>query len=127
MAAPPFGGGHRVVVGHGLAAQGADLRDHPVGRRGEPSPEPVPGAAEVVDHHLGAAPGQFQGIGPAQARARAGDDGHPAVEADPGLDDVAVLEFAVVDDHVAGLGVDHPPEGLAFAAFQIRVLMGTPG
>ena len=39
-------------------------------------------AAEVVDHHLGAAPGQLQRVLAAEAAAGAGHDRHLAVEAD---------------------------------------------
>jgi hypothetical protein len=95
MFSRPLGGGHVVVVGHGLAARGPDLRHHLVGGRGRAGPAAVPGAAQVVDHHLGAAPGQLQGVGPAQAAAGAGDDGHAAVE--------SVMRF--ISSAASGVGV----------------------
>ena len=39
-------------------------------------------AAQIVDHHLGAAPGEIERMRAPQAAARAGDDGDLAVETD---------------------------------------------
>src|SRR5690606_31788105 len=68
-----LGGGDRVVVGHGLAAGGLDLVDHLLGRR-RAAAGAVHRAAEVVDHHVGAPPGELEGVGPAEAATRTGDD-----------------------------------------------------
>ena len=113
MASPPFRRGDGVEAGHGLTAQGLYLFDHPVGRVGGTGPGPIPGAAQVVDHHPGAPFGQFQGIDPAQAGPGPGDDGHAAVEADLFLGDFPVFEKAVVNDHLTGLRVEDPPQGQA--------------
>ena len=65
-----FHGAHRVVVGHGFATGGLDLLDYGVGGRAACALS-VDGAAQVVDHDLGAAFGQIQGIGAAHAASRA--------------------------------------------------------
>ena len=71
--------GDRGAVGDRLAAGGLDLGDHGVGRGGG-SARAIHRAAQVVDHHLGPAPRQFQRVLPPQAAARAGYDRHLAVE-----------------------------------------------
>ncbi|MNQ89124.1 hypothetical protein D3C85_1044220 [compost metagenome] len=72
--------GHRVVVGDSLAAQGADLGDHGIGRGGRAA-QAFGADAQVIDHDLGASGTQQQGMGAAQAVAGAGDNGDFAVEA----------------------------------------------
>ena len=109
--APP-GGGHVVVVGDRLAARGYDLFDHLLRGGLRSFACTVPCAAEVVHDDLRAALRELQCVDPAQAAACAGDDGHPAVEPDLILRDLAVFEQAVVDDRLAGPGVDRPPDGL---------------
>ena len=47
-------------------------------------PGPLGAAAEVVDHHPGAALAEQQRVGPADAASRAGDDRDPAVEVECG-------------------------------------------
>ena len=76
-----LGRGHRVGVGHRLAAGRLDLVDHSLGRA-LVAAGAVDGAAEVVDHHERAAGGEQQGVLPAEAAARAGDDRYLAVEAE---------------------------------------------
>ena len=76
-----FRRGHVIVTGHGLAAQILDFLNHLVGRGTGSLPRAIPGAAEVIDHHPGAAPGQLQSISTSQSGARTGNDGHPAVKA----------------------------------------------
>ena len=65
--------GDVVAVGDRLAAGGADLLDDLAGGAGAAAGA-VELAAEVVDHDLGALAGQLEGVGPADAPARAGDD-----------------------------------------------------
>ena len=74
--------GDVVAVGDGLAAHGLDLVDDLLGRARRRRPSPSIVAAEVVDHDLGALGGELERVLAADAAARAGDDGHPAV-ADP--------------------------------------------
>ena len=49
-------------------------------RRRRVVPGPGRAAAEVVDHHLGAALAEQQRVGPADAASGAGDDRDPVVE-----------------------------------------------
>ena len=69
MACAALGRGHRVGVGHGLAAGGLDLVDDPLG-----GPLVAAGAvdraAEVVHDDERAALGQQQGVLPARGRHR---------------------------------------------------------
>ena len=76
-----LGRGHRVRVGHGLAAGRLDLVDHPLGRA-LVAAGAVDRAAEVVHDHERAAGGEQQGVLAAEAAAGAGDDRHLAVEAE---------------------------------------------
>ena len=73
-----FRAGHRVMVGHRLAARRADLGDHRVGRRVRAAAA-CHRTAQIIHHHLGAACGQQQGVAPPQAVAGAGDHGDAAV------------------------------------------------
>ncbi|MNP40095.1 hypothetical protein D3C76_1337050 [compost metagenome] len=67
------------AVGDGGAAGLADFLDH--GQRGfGRAAGAVTAAAEIVDHYLGAALGEFQGVDAAQAVAGAGDDGYAVIE-----------------------------------------------
>ncbi|MCY1424535.1 hypothetical protein D9M71_402850 [compost metagenome] len=59
------GGGHVTDAGDCIAAEGADFRDHFIGRS----------LVEVVDHDLGAFFGKFQRDGAADAAAGTGNDG----------------------------------------------------
>ena len=104
---------HIVVIGHGFAAGSLDFAHHLVGRRSGSVAGPVPGPAQVVNHHLGAPFGQFQGVSTPQAGTGTGDDGHPAVIPDFTLGNRAVFENTVVDNDLVVIGIDHPPEGLA--------------
>jgi hypothetical protein len=69
MAATAASSVTEAALADGLAAGGGDLGHHGIG------------LGQVVDHHLGAARGQGQGVRAAEAAAGAGDDGHAAVEA----------------------------------------------
>ena len=64
---------------HGGAAGFADLGHHAVGSRGVGA-FTVGAAAQVVDHHLGAACGQCQSVLFAQATACARDNGDASCE-----------------------------------------------
>ena len=61
------------AVGDGLAAQRLDLGDDLVGDLGGRALAGA-GGAEVVDHDLGALPGELEGVGAADAATRSGDD-----------------------------------------------------
>ena len=69
------------AVGHRRAAGFADFLDHGFGRR-QRAAGAVARAAEIVDHHLGAAARQPQRMRPSQTIARAGDDGDASVKPD---------------------------------------------
>ena len=69
--------GDVVGVGDGLAPGGDDLVDDGLGRAGRRAGA-VHGAAEVVDHDLGAVLGQEQGVLPPDAAAGAGHDADPS-------------------------------------------------
>ncbi|MNS91423.1 hypothetical protein D3C72_1255150 [compost metagenome] len=84
-------------VGHGLAARRRDLSNDGLSRRGRFA-RAVTGAAQVVDHHLGAPRRQGQGVFAAQAAARARHDRHLAVE--PNAHPASPLCFKMV---LAGL------------------------
>ncbi|MNM79510.1 hypothetical protein D3C81_914430 [compost metagenome] len=71
--------GHRVVVGHCHAAGLADFRHHAVGGGGAGALA-MGAATEVVDHHLGAVPGEQQRMGAAETAAGSGDDHDLVVE-----------------------------------------------
>ena len=73
------GAGDVVRVGHGRATAGDDGRNDLVGRV-RVAAGSFDGAAQVVDHHAGAALGQQQGVGPPDASPRTGDDGDAPVE-----------------------------------------------
>ncbi len=73
--------GDRAAVGHGLAPRGLDLGHHLIGRR-RGSTRAVQRRPEVIDHHLGAPAGQFQGVLASETAPGSGDDGDLAVEAD---------------------------------------------
>ena len=76
-----LGGGHRVVVRHGVAAGGLDLVDDLL-RGCVVAALAVDRAAEVVDDDLRAAARHLEGVGPAQPAAGAGHDRDPAIEGD---------------------------------------------
>ena len=65
------GGRHAVIVGDRGSPGSGDLVHHLIGGLGQ----------DVVDHHLGTPGGQQQGVSPAQALARAGDNRRPALKA----------------------------------------------
>jgi len=67
-----------------VTARRRDLGHHRFGGGGVAALA-VDGAAEVVDHHLGAATGQLQRVLLAEPAARARDDRHLAVEANVGV------------------------------------------
>ena len=69
------------AIGHRDAAGLADFLDHGF-RRGQRTAGAVAGAAEIVDHDLGAAAGQPQRMRPSKTIARAGDDGDASVKPD---------------------------------------------
>ncbi|MNO86526.1 hypothetical protein D3C76_779250 [compost metagenome] len=71
--------GHRMVVGHRLAAQRTDFGDHGVGG-GAGAAQAFGGHTQVVDHDLGASGAEQQGVGAAQAVACASDNCNFAVE-----------------------------------------------
>ncbi|MNS93004.1 hypothetical protein D3C72_1271550 [compost metagenome] len=73
--------GDRGRIGHGFAAGGLDFGHHSLGRRGR-SARAVAGAAQIVDHHPGAARRQGQGVFAAQSAARARYNRHLTVEPD---------------------------------------------
>ncbi len=70
----------RGAIGDGFAARRLDFGDHRFGSRAIAAGA-VERAAQIVDHHLGAAPRQFEGVAAAQPTARAGDNGDLTVEA----------------------------------------------
>jgi len=72
--------GDRPAIGDRLAAHRFDLGDDL--RRGVRRAGAIARSAEVVDHHLGAAPREFERIGLAQTAAGTGDDGNLVLEAD---------------------------------------------
>ena len=74
-----FLAGHVGAVGDRFTAGGLDLFDHFL-RRFAGTAGAVAGAAEIIDHHLGAQFGQRQRVGFTQAVGGAGDDRHPALE-----------------------------------------------
>ena len=76
-----FGRGDRVVVGCGLAAGLDDLLHGRVGHAAAAAAA-VGRAAEVVHDDGRAAARELEGVGLAEAAARAGDHGHAAVETD---------------------------------------------
>ncbi len=91
-AAPLLGGAcdHRLdlleirdvgAVGHRRAAGFSDFLDHGFGR-GQRSAGAVAGAAEIIDHDLGAAARQPQRMRASKTIARAGDDGDASVKPD---------------------------------------------
>jgi len=122
-----LGGGDVVVVGDGLAAAGLDFRDDLVGGGTGAVPGTVTGAAEVVDHDPGSPFGELQGVHPSQAAPRPRDHRHAAVKTDLVRGDGAVFEDAVVDDDVAGFGVQGPPDGPALAGLPDEGLDGLAG
>jgi hypothetical protein len=69
------------AVGHRGAAGLADFLDHGF-RRGQRPAGAVAGAAEIIDHDLGAAARQSQRMRPSEAIARAGHDGDASVKPD---------------------------------------------
>ena len=79
---------HRIVRSDRPSARFPDLVDHLIGN---PRVRAVPahGAPEVVHHHRSAAPGQVEGVQPAQPTAGAGDD----------------RDLAFVVDHLALLAI----------------------
>ena len=80
---PALGAVDRLVGGDRHSARVRDLGDDLVGDA-RSAPSPVHGAAEIVDDHGGAPPGQLEGVEPAESAARAGDDGDLAIEIDHG-------------------------------------------
>ncbi|MNJ38810.1 hypothetical protein D3C77_336660 [compost metagenome] len=72
--------GHRVVVGDSFTPQGADFRDHGIGR-GTGGTQAFGADTQVIDHDLGTPGTQQQGVGASQAVAGAGDNGNFAVKA----------------------------------------------
>jgi hypothetical protein len=76
---------HGVEVGHGgrvgnrLAARRTDFIHHLLRRRGRAA-RAVHRAAQIVDHHLGAAPGQGQRMQTPQTAARSRHDGHTTLK-----------------------------------------------
>ena len=109
-----LGRGHVVVIGNRLTAGFLDLLYHLVGCRRRPLAGTVPRATQIVDHHLGTAAGQFQGVSPSQAAAGTGDDGYPVVKPDLILGNITVFKNTQVDDGITGFGIDHAPVGQAF-------------
>ncbi len=114
---PPLGSCHTVVTGHGFTAQILYFLNDLI-RRGRRSLSfAVPVAAEIVDNHLGAPPGQFQGIGTSQTAAGTGDDRDATVEANLILRDGTVLEDPVIDDQFPVFGIKDSPECPALLRF----------
>jgi hypothetical protein len=71
--------GDRGAVGNGFAAKGLDFLDDLLGSFGRAA-RAVDAAAEVVDHDLGAAAGEFEGVAAAEATACTGHDGDFSVK-----------------------------------------------
>ena len=74
-------GGDGVVVGHGLATGGQDVGHGLVGGRARGA-DALGVDTEVVHHHAGTAAGQLERVLTTEAVARAGHDGHLAIEGD---------------------------------------------
>ena len=85
--------GHVGAVGDRFTAGGLDLFDHFL-RRFAGTAGAVAGAAEIIDHHLGAQLRQRQRVGFTQAVGGAGDDRHPALE----INTHAVLSKKAIQD-----------------------------
>ena len=65
--------GHRGAIGDGFTASRLDLRHHGFGRGGGAAGA-IHRAAQIVDHHLGAARGKLKRVGAAKTPARTGDN-----------------------------------------------------
>lgn len=77
----PVAVGHRVVIGHGSAAESPDLFYHLVRRRCAGALA-VGAAAQVIDHHPRAMTSEQQRVGSTEAAASSGDYHHLIFETD---------------------------------------------
>ena len=100
-----FSRGHIIVIGHRFTAQGLNFVNDLIGRPLRAVPGTVPSTAQIVHHNFGAAPGELQGIGPAQSGAGAGDNSHTPIKANLLLGNLSIFKNAVVDHHFFGFCV----------------------